>query len=424
MEAISGHILGGHSAGPSRSEIEWADYVQELERQKQEPEQYAAHFSDGSYDPAALPILGRFERRNLEAQTVTQENVLLPRDELPAAKPRMQAASAPKSEIVESMAHMLDPPRGYDAAGDYDSHYDPVTHTYRAPLHAYAPMSVRKEREVRETAGGNPVSGRRLVQGYGPTAGPSDTLNQTWGIEHRLEQRQAPEWNPIMQKFYDVEKESASWQQVSMSQVQQHQDAIEGRLRRQPYDPVKWMPYDVVHGLSPPGQSPHEEHNKPSPPKKKSMQDSSHIRNVLHFSPIKPQQRPPTNWAADDGGVPVAQRDHGQRLIVQADLESQIQASRAQRGERIAQKTPIKRSEVFTLLDAEVASKVPQRPQRPDRRKIDGPADADGGVSGLINGVKRTRHIPHHRTFKISQMTPHDPLFNLSEPEPEGYGYY
>ena len=163
----------------------------DLRNQKQEPEQYAAHFSDGSYDPAALPILGRFERRNLEAQTVTQENVLLPRDELPAAKPRMQAASAPKSEIVESMAHMLDPPRGYDAAGDYDSHYDPVTHTYRAPLHAYAPMSVRKEREVRETAGGNPVSGRRLVQGYGPTAGPSDTLNQTWGIEHRLEQRAA-----------------------------------------------------------------------------------------------------------------------------------------------------------------------------------------------------------------------------------------
>ena len=409
MEVVSGLHISAH---PTQGEIEWSEYVQELERQKQEPQPYAAHFSDGTFDPAALPILGRFERRNIEAQTVTQENVLLPRDELPAAKPRAMAPNAPKSDISEYMAHMLDPPPDYDVSTDYESHYNPVTHTYPAPMSEQAPHRVVLERVMRE-AGGSMRPGRRLVQGHGPTAGVTDTLGQARGDEYGLEAREAPQWDPIKQQYFNREREMASLEQMTMEKVAQHQRAIEERLRLQPYDPVKWIPFDVVHGLSPPGQSPHENHNQPSRVAKENMQDSSHVRQVLHFSPVKVPQRPPDRTL---DGVPVAQRDHVQRLIRQVDLEGQIQASMAQREERVALSTPIQRAQVSYLLDAETALKFPQQPSRPDRRRVEGPVDAEGGVPGIINGVKKSNRLPPHRTFKISHMFP---LYSMPQPEPE-----
>ena len=58
-------------------------------------------------------------------------------------------------------------------------------------------------------------------------------------------------------------------------------------------------------------------------------------------------------------------------------------------------------------------------PERPEKRRLEGPVDAEGGVPGVIQGVKNSRHIAPHRTFKMSQMFPPR---NMTEESDEALG--
>ena len=398
----------------TQGEIEWRKYLQNIEMEKKEPKSYAADSSESHFDPAALPIIGRFEQRTREAENVTQKNIFSPTDEIPVSRPR-GAAVQPESKMGSYMEHMLDGPPGYDATIDYDSHYDPVTHTYRVPLNQNAPHNVKKEREAREAVHGV-FTGRRLVSGHGATADPTDIFGQRQNNEILLESRETPEWNPIMQRYYSPEREAADLKDMTNGMFVAHKKAIENRLRAQPYDPVKWQTYDIVHGLSEPDQSPHEPSFRPSPPKSKSMQDSTHIQQILNFSPVKVPHIP-TRPMVDS--LPTAQHDHVQRLIRQIDLKSQIQAAQTERKQRLANETPIERDQVYELLDTETALHRPTMPERPEKRRLEGPVDAEGGVPGVIQGVKNSRHIAPHRTFKMSQMFPPR---NMTEESDEALG--
>ena len=91
---------------PTQGEIEWRKYLQNIEMEKKAPKSYAADYSESHFDPAALPIIGRFEQRIREAENVTTKNIFSPTNEIPVSQPR-GAAVQPESKIGRYMKHML-----------------------------------------------------------------------------------------------------------------------------------------------------------------------------------------------------------------------------------------------------------------------------------------------------------------------------